>query len=323
MSTDSALRWARAAVVVSVSLLVLKAIAAMLTGSHAVFSDAAESVVNVAAASVMLLAVRAASRPADLEHPFGHGKAELLAAAFEGALLLVAAAAIAWEAIPGLLSPTAPEHLGLGSVLVALTAAGNGVFGWLLIRTGRRTNSPALVADGRHLLTDSVSTIVVLVAIALVMVTDALWIDPAAACLVALWVAYTGLRMIGEAAHRLLDTRTPAYAEKITDALADQPLEGLLDPHDLRILDATSNVVVMLHARAPWMWTMSEAQAVRDRATRRIAALFDVPTEVQIQLEPCVPANCRACEVESCERRTDAFAGREALDPERISAPHP
>lgn len=304
-------------------LFVLKAVAAWLTGSHAVYSDAAESVVNMAASGVMLLAVRAASRPADLEHPFGHGKAELLAAAFEGALLLVAAAAIAGQALPGLLSPSAPENLGLGSLLVGLTAVGNGAFGWMLIRTGRRTSSPALVADGRHLLTDSVSTLVVLAAIGLVLATDVLWIDPAAACLVAVWVAYTGVNMIHGAGQGLIDTRSPEHVESIAKALRTDPIEGLLDPHDLRVIDATSNVVVILHARVPWMWTMSQAQVVREQAAGRIATVFDVPAEVEVQLEPCVLANCPGCAVDECERRDAAFERHEAVDPERISAPHP
>lgn len=323
MNDQTPLRWAQAAVAVAVSLLVLKAVAAGITGSRAVFSDAAESVVNVVASGVMLLAVRTAAKPADADHPFGHGKAELLAAAFEGALLLVAAFAIAWEAVPGLFAPRPIEHLGWGSLLVALTAAGNGVFGAMLIRTGRRKNSPALVADGRHLLTDAVSTLGVLTSMGLVLLTDRWWIDPAAACLLATWVAYTGVIMVASAARGLLDTRSPEYTQRITAALNEAPVEGLLDPHDLRIVDATSNVVVLLHARAPWMWSMDQAQRMREAASARIAAVFDVPAEVHVQLEPCVPSNCSACAVEPCARRTAAFAKTRALDSSTISAPHP
>ena len=323
MTSQPPVWWARAATVVAVTLLIIKVIAAWLTGSRAVFSDAAESVVNVVASGVMLLAVEAAAKPADADHPFGHGKAELLAAAFEGALLLVAAAAIAWEAAPGLFAPQPVEHLGLGSVLVGITAIGNAAFGWGLVRTGRRTNSPALIADGKHLLTDSVSTIAVLVAIGVVIVTDLLWVDPAAACAVAVWITYTGGTMIAGAARGLLDTRSPQYAQKITAALQEDPIEGLLDPHDLRVIDATSNVVVLLHARAPWMWTLSQGRVVQDQAAERIAAVFDVPTEVHVQLEPCITSNCGGCSVERCERRSTAYRGPTTLDPVNISAPHP
>ena len=89
------------------------------------------------------------------------------------------------------------------------------------------------------------------------------------------------------------------------------------------MIDATSNVVVLLHARAPWMWTLSQSRVVHDQATQRIAAVFDVPAEVHVQLEPCVPANCAGCTVEGCERRTTAYAGPSTLDPVDISAPHP
>ncbi|MGH1346038.1 MAG: cation diffusion facilitator family transporter [Nannocystales bacterium] len=320
---QASLRWARLAVAVALGLLALKMVAAWLTGSSAVLSDAAESVVNVVAASVMLLAVRSAAEPADAEHPFGHGKAELLAAAFEGALLLAAAFIIAWNAIPAVFAPQPIEHLGWGTLLVGLTAVGNGVFGGLLIRTGGRTGSPALVADGRHLLTDAVSTVGVLAAVGLVELTGLVWIDPAAACLLALWIAYTGTSVVSGAARGLLDTRSPEYTERIAAALRQPPLEGLLEPHDLRVLDATSNVVVLLHARAPWMWTLERGRALQEQTEARIASVFTVPSEVQVQLEPCVPRCCRECAVKACERRSEAFTALAPFEPRQISAPHP
>ncbi len=317
------LRWARAAVAVAVALLVFKVVAAWLTGSQAVASDAAESVVNVVASSVMLLAVQTASKPADVDHPFGHGKAELLAAAFEGALLLIAAGAIAWGAVPALFAPTPIQHMGIGTALVGLTAIINGGFGYALIRTGARTGSPALVADGRHLLADAVTTVGVLFAMGLVHFTRLWWIDPAAACVLAGWVGYTGTGMVAGASRSLIDTRSPEYAERITKALDDESIDGLLDPHDLRIVDATSNVVVLLHARAPWMWTLDRGQDLRRRTAARIASVFDVPTEVHVQLEPCETHCCPACPQEPCERRAAPYGGRMSLDPVRVSAPHP
>lgn len=320
---NTSLRWARAAVGVAFGLLVLKAIAAWLTDSRAVFSDAAESIVNVVASGVMLLAVRAASRPADLEHPFGHGKAEQLAAAFEGALLLVAATAIAWEAAPSLLDPQPLQNPGLGGVLVAATAIGNGVFGGLLIRTGRKQRSPALIADGRHLMTDAVSTIAVLVSMGLVVLTDLLWLDPAVACLLALWIAYTGVSMIAASARALIDTRVPSHAADIARVLQEAPVEGLLDPHDLRVIDATSNAVVLLHARAPWMWNVERCAQVVSETEARIRGVFEIPTQVHLQLEPCTAKCCPSCSVEACERRETPPGKAAPLDPARISAPHP
>ncbi len=317
------LKWARAAVAVAVALLVFKVIAAWLTGSRAVYSDAAESVVNVVASSVMLLAVQTASKPADEEHPFGHGKAELLAAAFEGALLLLAAAAIAWDATPALFAPTPIQNMGLGSLLVGLTAIINGWFGFALIRTGRRTGSPALAADGRHLLTDSVTTLGVLIAMGIVLFTELWWVDAAAACILAVWIGYTGTSMVSGASRGLLDTRTPEYTEQITKALEAPPIEGLLDPHDLRIVDATSNVVVLLHARAPWMWTLDRGRELRKQTAQRIAEVFDVPTEVHVQLEPCEAHCCPSCPQDPCERRAAAYRGHPSLDEGRVSAPHP
>lgn len=320
---QSSLRWARLAVGVAFGLLVLKMIAAWMTGSSAVLSDAAESVVNVVAASVMLLAVRSAAQPADTEHPFGHGKAELLAAAFEGALLLAAAIIIGWNAVPILFAPEPVEHLGWGSLLIGLTAVGNGVFGGLLIRNGGRVGSPALVADGRHLLTDAVSTIGVLLAIGLVELTGLVWIDPAAACVLAIWIAYTGTTVVSGAARGLLDTRSPEYTERIAAALSEPPIEGLLEPHDLRVLDTTSNVVVLMHARAPWMWTLERGRALQEQTEARVASVFTVPSEVHVQLEPCVPRCCQACRETDCERRSAEFTVRTPLEPQQISAPHP
>lgn len=323
MSAHVSLRWARIAVVVAVVLLVLKAVAAWLTGSRAVFSDAAESVVNVVASSIMLLAVRAATKPADTEHPFGHGKAELLAAASEGALLVAAAVTIAWDALPALFAPQPTEHPGLGGLLVGVTAVANAGFGVLLIRNGRRNGSPALVADGKHLLTDAVSTVVVLASMALVALTGLRWIDPLAAAVLAVWIAYTGVSVVLGAARGLLDTRTPAYAQRIAETLRTAPVDGLLDPHDLRVVDSTRNVVVLLHARTPWMWTVERAQQVSDTMAQQVRTLFDVPAELHLQLEPCTPRCCARCSVEVCSRRVQPHDDTAPVDASRLEAPHP
>ncbi len=317
------LRLARVALAIAVGLLFFKIYAAWLTGSRAVLSDAMESVVNVVASAAMLLAIRVARRPADTEHPFGHGKVELLAAAFEGSLLIIAGLAIAWESAPALLNPRPIEHLGWGSAVVGVTATIHAGLGLVLLRAGRRHHSPALKADGRHLLTDALSTLGVLGALGLVALTHVTWIDPAAACAVATWVTYTGARVVVDTARSLLDTHRPEHARRIADALSHAHPPGLLDPHDLRIVDAESTVFVILHVRAPAHWSVGRTNRLRVEARAAIADTFGVPADVNLQIEPCTPRCCPACSEPECPTRSAAFRALVAPDPAAICSPHP
>jgi cation diffusion facilitator family transporter len=217
---------ARAAItslVVGVLLLIVKFIAYFLTGSAAVFSDALESIVNVAAAGVALYALALAHSPADHEHPYGHGKIEFLSAGFEGGMILLAAFVIAFKAFDALLFQHLELHqLGAGLVLMAAAMLVNGALGVYLIALGRKQKSLTLEADGHHLLSDGITSAATLAALAIVRILHWPRADPLVALLIAAYIAWLGIRLLRRSAAGLMDEQ---------DLEDEQMLKQLLDSH--------------------------------------------------------------------------------------------
>ena len=199
------MRIAIGSVIVGLAVLALKAVAWHLTGSLALMSDALESLVNVATALAVIVALRVARRPADDNHPYGHHKAEFFSAVLEGVLIVIAALFILREAYAGFLSPRALDAPLMGLAINAGASLINGVWAMILIRNGRRHRSPALVADGRHLMTDVVSSVGVLIGVALAFATGWWWLDPAMAMLVALNILWSGWVVIKGSLSGLMD----------------------------------------------------------------------------------------------------------------------
>src|SRR4051812_40609632 len=178
-------------VVVGVVLLGLKFVAYFVTGSAAIFSDAMESIVNVAASSFALYALFYAHRPADREHPYGHGKIEFMSAGFEGGMIFAAALAIAYQAIAAVLRPPPLGRFGLGLTLMAGAMVVNGAMGAYLIRSGRRHRSLTLEADGRHLFSDAITSAAAIAALLLVRATGWVVLDPIFALAIAAYITFT------------------------------------------------------------------------------------------------------------------------------------
>src|ERR1041384_5371745 len=203
---DRVRRWAIAlSLLISLALLAVKFQAYRLTGSTAILSDALESIVNVVAAIFALGALVFAGRPADRNHPYGHGKMEFLSAAFEGGLIAFAAVLIVYEVVQALLYGVSLRALDTGVAVVLGAGLVNLALGVYLVRTGRRYDSITLVADGRHVMADFYTSAGIVVGLLLVRVTGFGWLDPLVAAVVALNLLWTGLRLVRQAAAGLLD----------------------------------------------------------------------------------------------------------------------
>jgi cation diffusion facilitator family transporter len=210
------------ALAASLVVLAAKFIAFLLTDSVALLSDAAESLVNVAAASLVIYAVRLARRPADYEHPYGHTKAEYLSGALEGSLILVAAGVILATAVPRLLAPSPLESVRTGLLVVALATVVNGAVAMHLRRTIARHGSPALEATSRHLLTDVWTSLGVLAGVAVVQATGIVVLDPIIAILVGLHVMRAGWSVTAASVSSLLDVRLPESEENALMRVLDE-----------------------------------------------------------------------------------------------------
>ena len=273
------------AVAAALATMTVKFIGYFLTGSVGLFSDAAESVVNLVAALVALWAITLAARPADEEHTYGHTKSEYFSSGVEGALIVVAALIIAVEAIPRLLHPQPLEQVGLGLAFAASGAVINGVLAWFMLRAGKQQRSIVLQADTRHLFADVITTAGVLVGVLLVAVTGWLILDPMVALLVAANIIWTGARLLHETGLGLLDTALPKEdLEHITTILEDYRAQGIVF-HALRSRQAGSRRFVSFHVLVPGTWTVLKGHSMCEAI--ELAIRSSLPeTTVFTHLEP-------------------------------------
>lgn len=265
---NNSLTIAWASLGVSIVVLAMKAAAYWATGSVALYSDALETVINVVAAVGALVALWFSHKPADANHPYGHQKVEYLSAVVEGALVLVTAFAIARAAWQGWQHPHAPETPFFGIALNGMAGVVNLAWALVLIHSGRRLKSPALVAGGKHIMADVWSTGAVLVGFALVPVTGWLRLDPAVAALVALGILKAGSGMLRASVGGLMDeVADPTTVAKLRQVISDSA-EGTIEAHDVRTRTVGSTTFVEFHLVAPGRLAVEDAHAICDRIER-------------------------------------------------------
>ena len=270
----------------AVVTVALKAVAAVVTNSVGLWSDALESTVNLLAAGVALWAMRLSAKPADHNHDFGHGKAEYLSAAVEGTLIVVAAAAIIVGAVNRFLNPVPLESIGVGVVLAALASVGNLVTGLILIRAGRRHRSITLEADGKHLMTDVWTSVGVLAGIGVVAATHLVWLDPLIALGVGINIVFTGVGLVRRSVVGLLDATLPpdevAIIEQALVPLTDDPRVHLTD---LRTRESGRQRFVQATLTVPGEWTVRRSHDLADQVEDEVGRVLP-GTVTFVHLEP-------------------------------------
>ena len=263
---------AAGSVAVAVLVLGLKLGAWWLTGSVALFADALESVVNVAAALAALAAVRVSARPADANHPYGHHKAEYFSAVLEGALILVAAFVILHECWGAWNNPRPLELTATALLVAGLATACNAGWCWYLFRRGRALRSPALLADARHLLSDVVTSCGVLLGISLAALTGLRWLDPAMAALTALNILYSGAGLMRDSFAGLMDEAPPPETLARIRAVVATHADGAIEAHDMRMRQAGRRSFIEFHLVVPAAMTVADAHEICDRIEAALRA---------------------------------------------------
>lgn len=272
-------------VAVSIVVLGVKFTAYALTGSVALLSDALESIINVATALAAVWALHVAAQPADARHPYGHSKAEYLSAVLEGVLIVGAAIAILREAAIAFESPQPLETPMLGLAVATVGTFLN--LGWALLlkRQGRLHRSPALVADGKHLMTDVVTSVGVLIGVSLVALTGKLVLDPAIAALVALQVLWSGWQLMRDSVNGLLDEALPDETLTRLKALIAEHADGAIEAHDLKTRCAGNLTFIEFHLVVSGGMCVTQAHDICDRLERVLKE--EVPgSALSIHVEP-------------------------------------
>lgn len=320
---DASRRQLVAAVALVGGLLIFlaKVVGWRTTGSSAVLSDALESIVNVVAASFAIFALRFAARPADRDHPYGHGKIEFIAAAFEGGLISFAAVMIVFAAGRALIEGPELRQLDLGLAITAAAGAANLLLGSFVHREGKKLQSPTLIADGQHILSDVWTTAGVLLGLALVRLTGVAWLDPVAALAVGLLLGRTGVRLVRESVDALLDREDPELLERLVQAFNDSPHAGIHRVHRLRAIRSGNLVHVDAHVFVPEHWTVREAHARVLQLEEFVKQRSGLVGELALHLDPCHTSVCSGCTLPACPIRQEDFMGKGTLTVEAAVGP--
>lgn len=276
---------ATGSIVVGIVVLALKTLAWWMTGSIALLSDALESTVNVATAIAALIAIRLASRPADANHPYGHHKAELFSAILEGVMIIIAALLIMREAYHGFLAPRMLDAPLEGLLVNSLASVINAFWCWMLITQGRKRRSPALVADGRHLFTDVISSVGVTFGVLVAILSGWAMLDPLMALIVAINILWSGWRVMRESLSGLLDEAIPDVTLAQVRETISREAEGAVEAHDLRTRHAGQASFVEFHLIVPGEMTVNAAHDICDRIEAALKEILE-GCVVTIHVEP-------------------------------------
>lgn len=296
-----------ASVIVGVILLGVKFLAAYWTGSTAIFSDALESIINVVASLFALYSIQLSAQPPDRTHPYGHGKIEPFSAGFEGALIILAALAIVWRAIPAFFVPSSLVQLDLGIILVLATALINAALGLFLIRSGKRTRSLALTADGKHLLTDVYTSVGVVVGLVLVWTTGWLVLDAITAIAVALNILFSGFHLVRQSVSHLMDEADETVLRSIVESLQHVRRPEWIDLHHLRSWRSGNRHHVDFHLTLPRYWNLEQSHAAETAVEEWLVEHLGGQGEVLIHIDPCTSHHCPFCQMPDCPVRAVAY----------------
>ncbi len=276
---------ALSSIVIALVVMALKYAAYLQTGSVALYSDALESIVNLATAVVAFWAIRLSHKPADSDHQFGHHKAEYFAAVLEGVLIVVAALLILRQAWLSYATPTPLENTTIGLTINLIATLINGLWALYLFRFGRRRRSPAFIAEAWHLTSDVISSVGVFFGLVLVALTGWLVLDPLLAVIVAVNILWSGWRVIRDSVGGLMDHAVSADVESEIRSIISAEATGALEVHDLRTRNAGRAVFIEFHLVVPGSMTVAAGHVICDRIEAALTKAIE-GCEVLIHIEP-------------------------------------
>ena len=302
-------------------LLVFKFYAYHVTNSQSIFSDALESIVNVVAAMITVGVIIIAARPADSDHPYGHGKIESVASTFEGGAILLAGILIIIQSVQVFFHGAVVSELNVGLAIVVGAGLINGILGIILYQRGKKLYSDALKSGGLHLLTDTLTSIGVLIGLLLVKYTGLSWIDPVVAAIFGAMLVFTGGKILINSGNNLIDGHDKKTLEVIGDLFEKHYAPGVIHIHHTRVIRSGNHHHIDCHMVIPEFWTSDQAHDFSEQFEARIMDEYPVGGELHIHLDPCRKVYCQSCELNNCKIRVEPFLKREKVSFEELTAP--
>lgn len=300
-------KFQRIIAIVGIILFLVKLYAWYVTNSVAILTDALESTINVIAGLIGLYSLYLSSLPKDQNHPYGHGKVEFISASIEGTLISIAGVVIMYEAIGELQNPKTIEKLDLGLILVSITAVINYLLGYYALKKGKKNNSLALIASGKHLQTDTYSTIGIVVGLIILYFTKIAWVDSVTALLFAAFIIYTGYKILRESISGIMDETDELLLKEVVDFLSEQRRENWIDLHNLRIIKYGSTLHFDCHMTVPWYFNIEEGHKEVDALEDAVKNYFGDRIELFVHLDACKEYSCNICSKTDCPVRKHPF----------------
>lgn len=297
------------ALCISIVLMLAKFGAYFITHSNAILTDAAESIVNVLASSFAFYSIYLATLPKDENHPYGHGKVEFFSAFVEGVLIAIAGLIIAFKSGYDLIFPKEIHQLLEGATIIGATGLVNMVVGFYLIRTGKQHRSVTLEADGKHLLTDAVTSGGLVIGILLIKATGIFMLDSVISILLGIYIVYSGYKLTRKSVGGLMDESNVDLVTDIVAILQGNRQEEWIDVHNLRAQQYGADLHIDCHITLPYYFDLN-------RVHKEISDIDDMinghgahTTELFIHADPCIPECCNYCKISNCPVRSEAYTG--------------
>ncbi len=291
---------------VGVALFIAKVIAWQMTGSDAVFSDAMESIVNIISAFMGLYALYLAAKPRDSDHPYGHGKVEFITSGIEGTLIILAGIMILVQATKSIINGNELQQLDWGMLIILATAVVNYLMGWISIRKGKAISSPVLVSSGKHLQSDTVTTVGVFVSLIVVRLTGRAWLDAVVAAVLAIYIMSIGYKILRRAISGIMDEKDEDLVEQIAKVLQENRKVEWIDIHNMKVQQYGASLHIDAHITLPWYYSLREAHKLMEEVIQLLAANTERTVEFNFHMDDCRSISCPVCRID-CPVRVHPF----------------
>lgn len=285
--------------------MLIKFIAYFFTQSNAILTDALESIVNILASSFAFYSVYLTSLPRDTNHPYGHGKVEFFSVFVEGILILFASIYIIIKSCYNLFFPQKIDDLLIGSIIIAFTGLLNGAFGFYLKSQSKKLNSLILLAEGKHLISDSITSLGLVIGLILIYFTDLTWLDSLISILMGFYIAYSGYKLLRKAIAGLMDESDLDVLHTVINTLNTHRKDPWIDVHNLRTQRYGQDVHIDCHVTLPYYFDLNEVHQNVSQIDKVVAENVHISTEFFIHADPCLPACCHYCNMKNCPVRSE------------------
>jgi cation diffusion facilitator family transporter len=303
----------------SVLIFAGKLLAYFLTNSVGILTDALESTVNVTTGFITLYAVYVSLKPKDENHPFGHGKVEFLSASIEGFLIVIAGLIIIFEAIKRLFIPVQISQLDIGIIIVAIAGFLNYLIGWYSIKIGKTNNSIALISGGKHLHSDTYSSIGLVLGLLLFYFTKVTWLDSLIALIFGTIIVITGLKILKETSSNLMDEADFKLIEKFGKIIDNNKPEKWIDIHNFKLVKYGNVFHINCDLVLPWNLYLSDAHEEGEKLKNLLVSNFPEDIVFNLHTDECFKKYCKNCKRVDCKERTNDFEAQLSFDMKRFT----